>query len=92
MTNSPKPETGDVAAAEPGERALGRLLQVVGALVVDHQDQDGAACHSIHVRGETSTLVFAAVRVKPEADEQGCQLLVQASTTGFGGTLVRAVH
>lgn len=63
--SSPKSKTGDVPAAQPGEALLGRVLQVVGALVVDHHGQYEPSLQTVHVLCKATTLVLTAVCVEP---------------------------
>ena len=52
-------------AAQPEEDLLGRVLQVVGALVIDHQRQNKPRPHTIHILSKAPTLILTAIRVKP---------------------------
>lgn len=61
----PKAETPDVFAAKPGYTLLSGVLQVVGALVIDHHRQYEPRLDAIDIFCKAITLVFAAVRVKP---------------------------
>ena len=52
-------------AAQLAEALLGRVFQVVGALVVDHYGEQQAGLHRLHVLGQPPALVLTAVRVEP---------------------------
>lgn len=61
----PKAETPDVFAAKPGYTLLSGVLQVVGALVIDHHRQYEPRLYGVDIFCKAITLIFAAVRVKP---------------------------
>ena len=63
--SSPKSQTVDVLAAQPGEALLGQVLQVVGALVIDHHGQYKPRLHTIHVLCKATTLILTTICVKP---------------------------
>lgn len=62
----PESKTADVLATQTGEALLGKLLQVVGSLIIDHHSQNEAIRHVVHILCKATTLVLTAVRVKPE--------------------------
>lgn len=66
LGGSPESKTAYVLAAQTWEALLGKLLQVVGSLIVDHHSQDETIRHAIHVLGKATALILTAVRVEPE--------------------------
>lgn len=71
--SSPESQSADKLTAQPGEVLLGRVLQVVGALVIDHHGQYEPRLHAVHVLCKATALVLAAVSVKPVRVEGGEQ-------------------
>ena len=72
IMSSPKSQTADVLTAQFGEALLGRFLQVVGALVIDHHGQYETHSHTVHILRQATTLILTAVCVKP-AGMKGCE-------------------
>lgn len=71
MTNqhfqsSPESQTADVLAAQSRKARLGRFLQVVGALIIDHHSKNEPLLHTIHIFRKAPTLILTTVCVKPE--------------------------
>lgn len=64
--SSPESKTADVLAAQAREALLGKFLQVVGSLIIDHRSQNEALRHVIHILCKATTLILTAVSVKPE--------------------------
>lgn len=64
--SSPESKAADVLAAQTGEALLGKFLQVVGSLIIDHHSQNEAVRHFIHIVCKAPTLILTAVCVKPE--------------------------
>ena len=66
----PEAQPVELLAAQPAQGLLGRVLQVVGALVVHHQGQDLPRLHTLHTLNQASALVLTAVGVKPGGGER----------------------
>lgn len=63
--SSPKAQTADVLAAQPGQALLGRVFQVVRALIIDHHGQYEPCLHTGHILCKATTLILTTICVKP---------------------------